>query len=239
MGRHADLAQATLKTEMELHRSYAAEFGHNPGGAGARGQGAHVPGLHGLPDSNGGAWELCGADGGPAPVHVGLLRDRPAPGRTGDAAGGALRQVGAHVHGPDFAELVDWCRQATDAAAQGLPRGERERVETAFLISSRYEYLFWDMAWKQGAVAGVAGGAHRPSSVRRKGHSLMRARTAGLGDCKRHAARDKVLSKVLLGMGRREIRELVLVSRAGSPPQSQRGPGYASSITRNARDDRS
>ena len=50
---------------------------------------------------------------------------------------------------PEFAELVDWCRQATDAAAQDLPRGEQERVETAFLISSRYEYLFWDMAWKQ------------------------------------------------------------------------------------------
>ncbi len=27
MGRHAELAQATLHTEMELHRSYAAEFG--------------------------------------------------------------------------------------------------------------------------------------------------------------------------------------------------------------------
>ena len=44
---------------------------------------------------------------------------------------------------------MEWCREATDAAAQGLPAAERERVETAFLISSRYEYLFWDMAWKQ------------------------------------------------------------------------------------------
>ena len=50
---------------------------------------------------------------------------------------------------PEFAVLVDWCRRATDAAAQDLPRAEQERVETAFLISSRYEYLFWDMAWKQ------------------------------------------------------------------------------------------
>ena len=73
---------------------------HNSGGAGARGQGAHVPGLHGLPDSNGGAGKLRGADGRPASVHVGLLRDRPPPGRTGHTGGGALRQVGADVHGP-------------------------------------------------------------------------------------------------------------------------------------------
>ena len=33
------------------------------------------------------------------------------------------------------------------AAAAGQPKAELDRMETAYLISARYEYLFWDMCW--------------------------------------------------------------------------------------------
>ena len=100
MGRHADLAQATLKTEMELHRSYAAEFGITPEELEREVKSPTCQAYTDFLIRTAALGKLCGADGGPAPVHVGLLRDRPPPGRTGHAPRGALRQVGTHVHGP-------------------------------------------------------------------------------------------------------------------------------------------
>ena len=45
-------------------------------------------------------------------------------------------------------ELAHWCRDLLDNLAAGLPERELRKLETAFLASSRYEWLFWEMAWK-------------------------------------------------------------------------------------------
>ena len=48
----------------------------------------------------------------------------------------------------EFAALAQWCRELVDRVAAGLPERELKKLEEAFLTSSRYEWLFWDMGWK-------------------------------------------------------------------------------------------
>lgn len=48
----------------------------------------------------------------------------------------------------EFADLAQWCRDLLDSLAAGLPERELQKLETAFLTSSRYEWQFWEMAWK-------------------------------------------------------------------------------------------
>ena len=48
----------------------------------------------------------------------------------------------------EFAELAQWCCNLLDRLAADLPERELQRLEAAFLISSRYEWQFWEMAWK-------------------------------------------------------------------------------------------
>lgn len=50
---------------------------------------------------------------------------------------------------PEFAEVQRWMRQHVDEWAKTAGREERTRMEQAFLISSRYEWMFWDMAWNE------------------------------------------------------------------------------------------
>lgn len=48
----------------------------------------------------------------------------------------------------EFAELAEWLRSFIDRIAQGSGKAELRRMEEAFLISSQYEYMFWDAAYR-------------------------------------------------------------------------------------------
>jgi thiaminase/transcriptional activator TenA len=48
----------------------------------------------------------------------------------------------------EFAELAEWCRELLDSLAAGLPEHNLKKLEEVFLTSSRYEWQFWEMAWK-------------------------------------------------------------------------------------------
>ncbi len=50
---------------------------------------------------------------------------------------------------PEFAEVQKWMRKKVDAWAKTAGVAERRRMEEAFVISSRYEWMFWEMAWKE------------------------------------------------------------------------------------------
>ena len=50
------------------------------------------------------------------------------------------------IHGPDvLGELVGWMRDHLDAAELG---DRRPRIERAFLTALRYEYMFWEAAYR-------------------------------------------------------------------------------------------
>ncbi|HJU04276.1 MAG TPA: thiaminase II [Nitrospiraceae bacterium] len=50
---------------------------------------------------------------------------------------------------PEFAEVQKWMRAKVDLWAKNAGTAEKKRMEEAFLISSRYEWMFWEMAWKE------------------------------------------------------------------------------------------
>ncbi len=150
MGWFARLLHETLNTEMALHVSFCADFGISEDA---------------LLSTN------------PSPTTVAYTRHmlRAAfGGDIGEVAAVILpcawgySEIGRMLHGKglpagqplyarwiemysgdDFAALADWLREFVDRTAAQCGADERERMAEAFTISSRYEYMFWDAAWRQ------------------------------------------------------------------------------------------
>jgi thiaminase/transcriptional activator TenA len=49
----------------------------------------------------------------------------------------------------EFGSVVRGVLEATDATAAALPDDERQAMSRHFLITSRYEWMFWDMAYRR------------------------------------------------------------------------------------------
>lgn len=49
---------------------------------------------------------------------------------------------------PEFGELADWLRSFMDKTASGLSKQQQERIADIFIMNSKYEYLFWDAAYR-------------------------------------------------------------------------------------------
>ena len=47
---------------------------------------------------------------------------------------------------PEFAEVQQWMRKKVDLWAKTAGRDEKRRMEQSFVISSQYEWMFWEMA---------------------------------------------------------------------------------------------
>lgn len=50
---------------------------------------------------------------------------------------------------PEFAEVQIWMRKKVDQWAKTAGKEELRRMEESFIISSRYEWMFWEMAWNE------------------------------------------------------------------------------------------
>jgi thiaminase/transcriptional activator TenA len=50
---------------------------------------------------------------------------------------------------PEFAATGVWLRERLNARAAALPAAEQAQLEAIFLTSSKYEWMFWDMAWRR------------------------------------------------------------------------------------------
>ena len=146
ISRFADLLQATARTEMELHRSYAAQFGISTD---ALERETMAPTTRGYTDfllrvaATGDFAELAAAL---LPCMWGFseigcrLAEQPRP---ADARYAAWVEMYAD---PEFATLADWCRALVDRLAEDAGPLARQRMEAAFITSSRYELAFWDAA---------------------------------------------------------------------------------------------
>ena len=149
MGHYAELARYTLMTEMELHRSYASEFGIS-------------------------FEELEREEKAPTcQAYTDFLVRTAAVGTLGEFAAAFLPcvdgycQIGQRLasgtlpaddryvrwikmyNAPGMADLNTRVRDLVDRVAAGQPTIELRRMERAYLTSARYEYLFWDMCWRQ------------------------------------------------------------------------------------------
>jgi thiaminase/transcriptional activator TenA len=149
MTRFAELMQATLTVEMELHRGYAAEFGI---AAAELAREPRAPVTQGYTDF----LLRTAALGDYAELVAALLPCMWGFSEIGLrlAAGGRpaepryAKWIEMYAD-PAFGELAEWCRALVDRLAAGASDELRRRIEAAFLTSSRYEYLFWEMAWRQ------------------------------------------------------------------------------------------
>jgi thiaminase/transcriptional activator TenA len=146
MTRFATLTQETLSTEMGLHRAYAARFGISE-------------------------TELAAERKSPTTqAYTDFLLRTAALGDFGELVAALLpcmwgfSEIGQRLKArglpaeplcvewiemyasPEFAELAQWCRDALDDIADGLPEARLQQLRDAFLTSSRYELRFWEMA---------------------------------------------------------------------------------------------
>jgi thiaminase (transcriptional activator TenA) len=149
MQRFADLVHATLNVEMDLHRSYAGEFRISADELETE---EKAPTTRAYTDfllraaGTGDFSELIAAL---LPCMWGFsdigrtLAQRPRP---TDERYAKWIEMYSSV---EFAELAGWCRGLVDQVAAGLPEETLRRMEDAFVTSSRYELLFWEMAWRQ------------------------------------------------------------------------------------------
>ncbi|MGM0590151.1 MAG: thiaminase II [Halobacteriota archaeon] len=147
----ARLLYETVTTEMDLHRSYATEFG--------------------LTEADLEATE-------PSPTtqaYADFLVRTSATGTFGDAVAATLpcmwgfndtaRRLEADglpdderyaswietYAGEEFTELADLCRGLLDDVAADGTDADRQRYRDVFVTSARYEYRFWDAAWREEA----------------------------------------------------------------------------------------
>ena len=147
MTKFAQLAQTTLEVEMDLHRSYAQDFGISFHDLESE---IKSPTCQGYTD-----FLLRTASVGTYPELVASLlpcmwsfneivlrlKDNGLPEQE------LCSRWILMYSDPEFGALAKWCRDLVDQIALGLPKKDLLQMEMAFLISSRYEYLFWEMAW--------------------------------------------------------------------------------------------
>jgi thiaminase/transcriptional activator TenA len=148
LARFADLLQATARTEMDLHRAYAAELGIT---AAELEQEPMAPTTRAYTDflvrvaATGDFGELAAAL---LPCMWGFAEIGGALAERGVPADPRYAKWVRMYADPEFAALADWCRALVDRLAAGADAAGRARMEEAFVTSSRYEYLFWEMAWR-------------------------------------------------------------------------------------------
>lgn len=149
MGTFAELLDATINTEMDLHREYAAEFGISEEALEATDP---SPTTRAYTDF----LVRVAATGTFGDLVAALLPCMWGFNETGKRleAGGKPdhEQYAAWIDmyaGEEFSELATWCKGLMDDVAAESTETERERYRDLFRTSARYEYRFWDAAWRQ------------------------------------------------------------------------------------------
>ncbi|MFC6988300.1 thiaminase II [Haloplanus sp. GCM10025708] len=149
MGTFAELLSETVNTEMDLHRSYAADFGISEDELEAT---EPSPTTRAYTDF----LVRAGAHGTFGDVVAALLpcmwgfnetgRRLEARGMPDDERYAEWIRTYA---GEEFSELTQWCLDLMDDVAADATASEKERYRELFVTSARYEYRFWDAAWRE------------------------------------------------------------------------------------------
>ncbi|MBI4540992.1 MAG: thiaminase II [Gemmatimonadetes bacterium] len=148
MSWYAAVLNLTLNTEMELHRQYAARFGLTPEDLEAE---PLWPTNRAYTDF----LVRTAADGDMADLVAALLpcawgyvhiarelakREPPGDQRYADW----IQQYASE----EFAQAVDWLKGEMNRLAEGATPEKKKRLTELFVLSSRYEWQFWETCWK-------------------------------------------------------------------------------------------
>jgi thiaminase/transcriptional activator TenA len=148
MGWYAGVLHLTLNTEMSLHRAYAERFGISEADLEAE---PMWPTTRAYTDF----LVRVAADGDMADLLAALLpcawgyvyvaqnlAKSKAP--SDDRYADWITQYSSD----EFAQAADWLKEELDRVADGSSEDKRQRLVELFVISSRYEWQFWEMCWK-------------------------------------------------------------------------------------------
>lgn len=147
MRTFSQLLYEILGREMELHKSYCAEFGISSEALAA---GIMTPTTQAYTDfllraATTREWaELLGAL---LPCMWGYNEVGSVLATRGMPDDPRFRRWINVYADPEFGEIATWCRDLLDDACVGLPEHRLNAVERHFITSSRYELQFWEMAW--------------------------------------------------------------------------------------------
>jgi thiaminase (transcriptional activator TenA) len=147
MAWYASALDLTLNTEMALHREYAARFGIT---AQQLKDEPMWPTTRAYTDflvrtaAEGDLAELVAAllPCSWGYVHLGQRlanEPRPADQRYADWID--------QYTSPEFVQAAEWLRGELDRLAADVPADKRRRLTELFVLSSRYEWQFWQMCW--------------------------------------------------------------------------------------------
>ena len=150
MGRFAALLHTTLHTEMALHRDFAAQFGipvaeleATQAAPSTRSYTQHL-----LTTAYGGSLTDITAALLPCMWDYSDIGQRLAA--QGVPASQPLYADWIRMYAtPEFGALTTWLRALLDRLARHAAPAEQDRLTRLFMDSCRYEYLFWDMAYRQ------------------------------------------------------------------------------------------
>jgi thiaminase/transcriptional activator TenA len=147
--RFAELARSTAHEEMELHRSYAADWAipreeleREPPTATTRAYADFLLRTAALGDFGELVAALLPCMWGFSELGLALAKR----GKPEDELYARWIDVYADE---EFARLALWCREACDEAAAGAGEATRARMREAFLTSARYELAFWEASWRE------------------------------------------------------------------------------------------
>jgi len=146
MTRFAQLAGAVLGSELELHRSYAAEWGISTAEledeqptATTRAYSDFLLRVAALGDYG----ELAAAL---LPCMWGYHEVAACLAESGRPSNELYARWIDEYASAEFGQLTTWCRALTDEAAE---TSDRRRMTDPSLPSSRYELAFWEASWRE------------------------------------------------------------------------------------------
>jgi len=154
MSWYAAVLDLTLNTEMELHRTYAAEFGITPSELEAA---PMWPTTRAYTDflvrtaADGDLLDILAALLPCAWGYVYLARKLAESGPSPD---NPYAEWIAQYASKEFAEALEWLRRELDQMSRALTEEKEERLRELFLTSTRYEWAFWEMCWNGEAWGG-------------------------------------------------------------------------------------
>ncbi|MGO9454878.1 MAG: thiaminase II [Candidatus Binataceae bacterium] len=144
----AGLFGGTLRDEMRLHREYCKRLGIE---AAELEEARPAPVTHAytrhlLAAAYSGT--ITGIVAAVLPCQLGYVEIATALAREGRGGGNSFYAEWISTYtSREFVEGAQQLVSLLDRLAEGLPTRETIHLESLFLTSSRYEYLFWEMSW--------------------------------------------------------------------------------------------
>ena len=151
MALFAQLLNETLNTEMELHRGYCEKFGISSAEmeAAMMAPTTHAYTRHLLHVAQIGT--LADVIAGVLPCQWGYAEIGTTLAEQGGSPEPLYQEWIDMYASSEFLALGEWLRNLLNDITTDSSPAEKKRLQKNFLLSSRYEYLFWQMAWTEQA----------------------------------------------------------------------------------------